>query len=141
MCLYVCFCLLLAYLKKNSAVTEMGERLASIDMGRKVRGADVPISMGGGAGSPSNTMWPGPRPTFIPSSILVHPVVWPQYTQRYRQTGQWCCSIGRMVTCNGRPKTTSRLHVAWSNSDNSAVCYALHVFWTTSCVCITSIRQ
>ena len=27
---------------------------------------------------PSNTMWPGPRPASIPSSILIHPAVWPQ---------------------------------------------------------------
>jgi len=33
----------------------------------------------GGAGSPSNTMWPGPRPTSVPSGILVHPAVWLQY--------------------------------------------------------------
>ena len=35
---------------------------------------------GGGAGSPSNTMSPGPRPTSIPSGILMHPAVWPQQT-------------------------------------------------------------
>jgi len=29
---------------------------------------------------PSNTMWPGPRPTFVPSGILIHPAVWPQQT-------------------------------------------------------------
>jgi len=29
----------------------------------------------GGAGCPSNTMWPGPRPTFVPSGILIHPAV------------------------------------------------------------------
>ena len=34
----------------------------------------------GGSGSPSNTMWPGPRPTTIPSGALIHPTVWPQYT-------------------------------------------------------------
>jgi len=34
----------------------------------------------GGAGFPSNTMWPGSRPTSIPSGILIHPTVWPQYT-------------------------------------------------------------
>jgi len=27
-----------------------------------------------------NTMWPGPRPTSVPSGILIHPTVWPQYT-------------------------------------------------------------
>jgi len=38
---------------------------------------------GGGAGSPSNTMWPGPMPTFIPTvptGILIHPAVWSQQT-------------------------------------------------------------
>jgi len=40
-------------------------------------GAAVPLSMGG-AGSPSNTMLPGPRPTSVPSGILIHPTVWPQ---------------------------------------------------------------
>ena len=34
----------------------------------------------GGAGSSSNTMWPGPRPTSIPSDFLIHKTVWPQYT-------------------------------------------------------------
>jgi len=31
-----------------------------------------------GAGSPSSTMWPGPRPTAMPSGILNHPAIWPQ---------------------------------------------------------------
>jgi len=39
----------------------------------------VPLSVRG-AGSPSNIMWPGPRPTSIPSGVLIHPTVWPQYT-------------------------------------------------------------
>jgi len=34
----------------------------------------------GGAGSPSNKMWHGPRPTSVPSGILIRPTVWPQYT-------------------------------------------------------------
>jgi len=29
----------------------------------------------GGSGSPSNTVWSGPRPTFIPSGILIHPAI------------------------------------------------------------------
>ena len=53
----------------------MGERLATIDKAEK-RGAAVPLS--GGAGSPSNTMWPGPRSTSIPSGILIRLAVWPQ---------------------------------------------------------------
>ena len=32
----------------------------------------------GGAGPPSNTMWPGPRSTSVPSDIFIHPALWPQ---------------------------------------------------------------
>jgi len=43
----------------------------------------------GGAGSPSNMMWPGPRRTCMPSVITIHPTVWPQCTNvTDRQTGQ-----------------------------------------------------
>ena len=34
--------------------------------------------LGGGTGSPSNTMSPGPRSAIVPSGILIHPAVWPQ---------------------------------------------------------------
>ena len=60
-------------------------------------------SLGRGAGSPSNTMWPGPRPTCKPSFILSRPTVWPQYanvTDRRGQTGKTgrrSDSIGRTV--------------------------------------------
>jgi len=37
---------------------------------------------GGGAGSPSNTTSPGPKPTSVPSGILIHPAVWPQQMGR-----------------------------------------------------------
>jgi len=51
-------------------------------MGRKL--GLCPSFIGGGgvrrAGSPSNKMWLGPRPTSVPSGILIHPTVWPQYT-------------------------------------------------------------
>jgi len=63
---------------KAWAVPEMSDRLTTIDMGRKM-GADVPLCLWG-AGSPSNTVWPGPRPTSMPSFIWIHPTVWPQYT-------------------------------------------------------------
>jgi len=53
-------------------------RLATINMGRKV--GVCPFLVGGG--SPSSTMWPGPRPTSIPSGILINPAVWPQQTWR-----------------------------------------------------------
>jgi len=44
----------------------------------KCGGCCAPIL--GRAGFPSNTMSPKPRPTSIPSDILIHPVVWSQQT-------------------------------------------------------------
>ena len=29
---------------------------------------------------PHLTVSPGPRPTSVPSGILIHPIIWPQYT-------------------------------------------------------------
>jgi len=54
----------------------------------KIGEAVVPLWVGG-AGSPSNTMSLGPRPTSVPSGILIHETVWPQYmrvTDDRRQT-------------------------------------------------------
>jgi len=54
--------------------------------------------LGRGAESPSNTMWPGPGPTSVPSFILIHPTVWPQYTNvTDRQNRQRSDSIGGTV--------------------------------------------
>jgi len=49
---------------------------STTDMGRKL-GALSPFG-GGGDGSPYNAVWPGPRPTCMPSFILIHPSIWPQ---------------------------------------------------------------
>ena len=51
--------------------------LATTDMGRKLGAVCL---YGWGAGSSSNTKWPRPTPTCMPSFILIHPTVWPQYT-------------------------------------------------------------
>jgi len=48
--------------------------------GPKSGGAVVPLAVGVGAGSPSYTMWRGPRATFVPSRILIYPAVWPRQT-------------------------------------------------------------
>jgi len=69
----------------------------------------VPL-WGEGGGLPSNTMWPGPRPTCMASFILIYPTVWLEYTnvtdRTDRQTDshtdrhtdrQWSDSIGRTV--------------------------------------------
>jgi len=51
-----------------------------------------------GARSSSNTMWPWPRHTCVPSFILIHPTIWPRYTNvTYRQDRQWSDRIGRTV--------------------------------------------
>jgi len=58
----------------------------------------------GAAESPSNRMWPWPRPTSMPSFILIHLTVCPQYTNvtdRQDRTGQRSNSIRRTVF--GRP--------------------------------------
>jgi len=59
-------------------------------MGRKFLGALPPFS-GGGAGSPSNTMSPGPRPTSISSSILIYTAIWPQriWTENWGAVPLW----------------------------------------------------
>jgi len=44
----------------------------------KIEAGAVPLF--GGAGSPSNTMSPGPRSISVPSAVLIHPAVWPQQT-------------------------------------------------------------
>jgi len=50
-------------------------------MGRKLGGSSAPAPfLGRGAGSPSSTMWPGPRPTSVLSAVLIHLVVRPQCT-------------------------------------------------------------
>jgi len=47
-------------------------------MGQKLGGGVCALFLGV-AGSTSNTMSPGLRPTYIPSGILMHPAVWPQW--------------------------------------------------------------
>ena len=78
-----------AYLRTNWN-PDPSSRLATIGMGQKVAGCCAPLR-GGGAEFLSNTMSPKPRPTFVPSGILIHPTVWPQYTnvtdRQDRQTG------------------------------------------------------
>ena len=47
-------------------------------VGPKVWGLLCLFPWGSGAGSPSNTTSPGPRPTSVSSGILIHPAIWPQ---------------------------------------------------------------
>jgi len=60
---------------KRSAVAEMGN-LGHNTHGPKTGGNAVSLSWT--AGTPSNTMWPGPRSTSVPSGAFIYPAVWPQ---------------------------------------------------------------
>jgi len=80
---------------KCSAAAEMGDRVRAKWAENCGLLCPSPFFVGGAAGSPSNTMSRGPRPTFLPSGILIHPAVWPQQTWAEncgmgadRQTGQ-----------------------------------------------------
>ena len=70
-------------------------------------GAAVPLL--GGSWVPSNTMWPGLRPTSTPSGILIHPTIWPQYTNvadrqdRTEQTDNGPIGQGKLLY-KGSPK-------------------------------------
>jgi len=65
---------------RSSAVAQIDDRLATIDMTRKVGVLWWCAPFHGGAGSSSNTMSPGPRPVSVPSGILIYPTVWPKCT-------------------------------------------------------------
>jgi len=77
-----------SYLKNNkcSAVAEMGDRGHNRHE-PKIGGA---LSLfGEGSWVPSNTMSRGPRPTSIPSGILIHPAILPQQIWAKNGGGLW----------------------------------------------------
>jgi len=101
----------------------MGDRLATIDMDRKL-GRAVPL-WGGGAGSPSNTLRPRTRPTCTLSFILIHPTVWPQYTNvtdrtERRMVGWSLTSIVSTNTAQRRGQT--------DRQDNGPIAYGEPVY-------------
>ena len=49
-------------------------RFVTTGMGRKLGGC---APLGEGELGPHLTVWPGLRPTSVPSGILMHPAVWP----------------------------------------------------------------
>jgi len=114
-------------------------RLATIDMGRKKLGrAAVPLWVGG-AGFPYNIMSLGPRPTSVPSGILIHETVWPQCTRVTDDRQQ--TTDDRQTTyhdnsgtlhCNGRLKTIKSRH-QFSTNKSTTSSEQRHVYeYTTS---------
>jgi len=55
-----------------------------------------------------NTMWPGPRPIFVPSGILIHPAVWPFGHNRHGpEIGGGGCAPWHTVREFGAPQQIS----------------------------------
>ena len=74
----------------------------------------------GGELVPHLAMWPGPRPTCMPSFMLIHATVWPQYTNiTDRQPGQ-----------DRKDRTTVRQHRAnrFTNGRPIKNCSDIHSF-------------
>jgi len=63
------------FVQELSSSWDVATTVATIDMALKERGA-VPLSRS--AGNPSNTMWPAPMSTSVPSGVFIHPAIWPQ---------------------------------------------------------------
>jgi len=107
-------------------VAEMGDHLATIDMGQKL-GA-VPLLVGR-SWVPCNIMWRGPKPTFVPSGILIHPAVWPQ---------QLCAKNWGAGLCPlfGEESWVPIWHnVAWAEA-------YLHIKWHLDpCSCVATIEM
>ena len=68
---------LLPYQVASSSIQPFGHNRHHQDMGQKLGGVGVPFFLGV-AGSTSNTISRRPRPTSVPSGILIHVAVWPQ---------------------------------------------------------------
>jgi len=62
---------------KSSAVAEMGDRLATIDMGRKLGGGAVPLWQAELGPHVTHVAW---AEACMPSFILIRPTVRQQYT-------------------------------------------------------------
>jgi len=75
----------------------------------------VPLSQG--AGTPSNTMWPGPMPLSVPSVVFIHPAVWPQWTWSKIGWG-WVClfSAGSWVPIEHKVDLAEAYLLAWAEA-------------------------
>ena len=99
-----------------------------------------------GAGSPSNTMWPWPRPAFIRSGILIHPTIWPQCTDRAdngliaygepfykRSPKNWCCECEWNWQYGGATSCGPKYHVF----DSGSCCNDARQVQFTPCASVT----
>jgi len=87
---------------------------------------------GGEAGSPSNTMWPGPRPTYMPSLIFIYLIVWPQYTNvTDRQAIQTDRQTNNGLIAQGKPFYKRSPKNRWICRTGISV--------LTDCLCVVTI--
>ena len=96
---------------KCSPVAEMGNRLATVDMGRKLGGGGLCPFWEGELGS-RLTVWPRPRSTSLQSGILIRSAIWPQYMGRKvgdaAQPPLFCRgNMGPHLTVSPGPRPTS----------------------------------
>ena len=72
-----------------------------------------------GSWVPMNTMWPGSRPTFVPSGILIHPAIWPQQT--WPKLGMLCPFLGGswVPIQHNVPWAEAYLHTKWKLDPSS----------------------
>jgi len=88
--------------------------ISGISMGRKFGGSAAPFWV---AGSPSNTKSPGPRPSSIPSDILIHAAIWPQqiWAENWGAVPLWGGEMGPHLTQCGQGQGLSACQVSsWS---------------------------
>ena len=69
----------------------MGDRVATIDIWAETTWAEsegllCALPWGKLGPQSSNAVSPGPRPISVPSGILIHPTVWPPYTNVTNRT-------------------------------------------------------
>ena len=94
----------------------------------------------GGAGSPSNKMWPGSRPTSVQSFILIHPTVWRHNTPASQTDRQDRSDSMFIYKCfiNGRPRTAVK--VCWRPLTELTV-NALTTICSSTCRCKESVAH
>jgi len=113
--------LLLAVQQVLSSIVEMGDRLATRHGPNR---GWLLCPLGGYAGSPSNTMWPGPRSTSIPDGILIHPSVWPQQTWAANWRGPVpICGVGPHLTQYGLGRGLPLYRTKWHIGPSSRLAY------------------
>jgi len=145
-CACVCPCICqISHVWPTGSVMVMALHLRSrgggFDQGQVV-GVHTPVSLSPSSSvyrpSKVNTMSPRPRPTSVPSGILIHPAVWPQQTWTLVDWGggmSACCTACPIICIrrNGRLQSVPR-HSSLTCSTPSALQVTVGKALHKSCV-------